>query len=197
MVKTVVFTALRLRGLKQIAPVAVLCLGLVLILAAGCRVVETVLPSAGEVDYSQTPEVGDLAPEFQLPNLEGQTVSLSELAGTPVLLVFWQNTCEVCHEVMPYVQKAFAERAGEGLAVLTISVRGEDYEVRRYLEEQHWSFPVLLDNDLEVAREYHVWGTPTLFFIDEEGIVQDKLSGPATEAEIDGMLDKIMPQGSD
>ena len=186
--------ALRGRRLKM-ASLATLSLVLFsMLIAAGCRIVEPVLPQTDGVDRSQPPEVGDLAPEFQLTNLEGQTISLSELADSPILLVFWQYTCHICHEVMPYIQEIFEENTDEDLEVITISVRGENYVVSQYMQEQNWSFPVLLDNDLAVVEKYRVWGTPTIFFIDRGHIIRDKLAGSTTESEIREKLSEILPE---
>ncbi len=63
---------------------------LVLILTTGLLIPGCSSPSKPG-DSAQTPQVGNLAPDFQLQNLDGQTVSLGNLRGRPVLINFWKN----------------------------------------------------------------------------------------------------------
>jgi cytochrome oxidase Cu insertion factor (SCO1/SenC/PrrC family) len=87
------------------------------LVTAGCRPTVTPIPQPEEPSSEVTPtpqpepssaegyEVGDRTPDFELPNLEGQIVSLGELKGKPILLVFWHFMCSTCYEEMPLVQE--------------------------------------------------------------------------------------------
>ena len=134
-----------------------------------------------------------LAPDFQLPNLEGQTISLSDLKGKPVLLNFWATWCGPCVSEMPYLQEIYDEWSGKGLMLLTIN-RGESSStVKGFMQKRNLSLPVLLDTELVVAQRYNIMGIPTTFFIDKDGIIQEKVIGAfPNKAEIEKRLSKIV-----
>ena len=140
---------------------------------------------------SQNPQLENLAPDFQLPDLDGQTVSLSDFRGRPVLLNFWASWCGPCRLEMPFIQEIFEDRewADKGLAILAINI-GESHDtVKDFMEGHGLSFPVLLDATKDVALEYNIRGIPATFFIDKNGIIQDmKIGAFSSKAEIEWRL---------
>ncbi len=143
---------------------------------------------------AEGPEVGKLAPDFQLENLEGQPISLSDLRGKPVLLNFWATWCPPCRAEMPYLQQLYEEWSDKGLEVLAIDIGESPSKVKEFLQSQGLSLPVLLDAKENVAREYNITGIPTTFFIDKDGTIQVKIIGafPSKEA-IENQLGSIIP----
>ena len=166
----------------------VLILGLLL---SGCG--STSGPSDGGTSTTGT-NVGDMAPDFQLQSLGGQSYSLSDLLGQPVMLNFWASWCGPCVHEMPYIQQIYDEWSGAGLVLLAINYGESSSEVRTFIESRGYSFPVLLDTSSGTGQEYRIMGIPTTFFIDGHGVIQDKVVGsfPNKEA-IEEHLDKIMP----
>jgi len=66
--------------------------------------------------------------------------------------------------------------------------------VTDFIEDNDYSFPVLLDTDFAVSLEYGVLGIPMTYFIDKDGVIQGKkIGGFLDTAEIEGYLDTIMP----
>ena len=64
--------------------------------------------------------------------------------------------------------------------------------VTQFMQTNNLSFPVLLDIDGSVALDYSVFGIPTTFFIDGNGIIKDKKLGPFNStAEIESSISKI------
>jgi len=143
---------------------------------------------------SQAPQVGKLAPDFQLPNLEGQSISLSDFRGNPVLINFWASWCSPCIYEMPFIQEVYEEWSGQGLVVLAIN-KGESLStVNDFMQSGNFSFPVLLDINQYVALEYNARSIPTTFFIDKDGMIQAIKVGPfLSKAEIEMMLSAIIP----
>lgn len=108
-------------------------------------------------------------PNFTLPDLEGQMVTLSEFKGQrPVLLVFWATWCPYCKEEMPNLM-ALKEKYGDRLQILAIDIQESRQKVASYASGQNFNFPVLLDEEGEVAEQYGVAGVPTLVLIDKDG----------------------------
>lgn len=113
-------------------------------------------------------KVGAPAPSFELPSLEGPSVSLDQLraAGKPVLLVSVDLGCGPCTSLTPEVAEWQREHAGAlTVAVLT---RGSAEANRRKLEP-HGISKVLLQKGQEVAEQYEAVATPSAVLIDAEG----------------------------
>ena len=137
--------------------------------------------------------VGSKAPDFTLPNIDGESVSLSDLEGHPVLINFWRINCTPCRQEMPHLEAVYEERQGE-LVMLNINTGDDASSIKQFLQNNGLSLSVLLDIDITVARQYAVPGTPTAFFIDREGIIKAKVIGPfPSKAAIDSRLSEIMP----
>ncbi len=164
---------------RMLTGAVVLILTLVLLIA-GCS--------------SPTPQVGKQAPDFQLPNLEGQAISLSDFRGKPVFLNFWATWCPPCRFEMPLIQAIFEESADTGLIVLAIDIGEAPSRVKDYIQSGNFSFPVLLDTNQDIALEYNVRAIPTTFLIDKDGIIQEiKVGAFSNMIEINRSLAKIIP----
>lgn len=138
--------------------------------------------------------VGEPAPDFKLENLDGQSTSLSDFRGKTVLLNFWATWCPPCVSEMPYLQQVYEGWSEKGLAVLAINIGENPTEVKGFLQAHNLSLPVLLDTKENAARKYNITGIPTSFFIDSDGIIQQKIIGAFPSKEvIETHLNKIMP----
>lgn len=122
--------------------------------------------------------VGDRAPDFQLQDLEGNEVSLSSLRGNPILLNFWATWCPPCRLEMPFIQEVYQEWTDKGLVILAIDMGESTATVREFMQNNNYTIPVLLDTRRVVSQKYNVTAIPTTFFIDRNGVIQDKLIGP-------------------
>lgn len=152
-----------------------------------------VIPAAQEPPEGE-PQIGSLAPDFQLQDLNGETVSLSDLRGSPVILNFWATWCGACRSEMPYLQQVYDEWQGQGLVILTISLREPSTTVADFMQTNNLSFPVLLDINDDVRQMYIVSGIPTTFFIDEDGIIQAiEVYSFSSVQQIEDYLSEIMP----
>jgi peroxiredoxin len=116
--------------------------------------------------------IGEPAPEFTLPDLDGAPVSLDDYRGSPVLLNFFATWCAPCRLEMPHLQAAYEEHAAEGLVVLAIDLQESPELVRGYMDELGLTFPAVLDSDSVVSlSKYRVGTLPTSVLIDREGEV--------------------------
>ena len=148
---------------------------------AGCSSAET------------APEVGKLAPDFQLSNLEGQSVSLSDFRGQPVLVNFWATWCGPCRYEMPFLQRIHEEQGANRLVVLGINLGESPGEVSEFMGEFGLTFTTLLDSGQDVALMYNVRSIPTTLLIDENGVIRDRKVGAfTTMKELETILGKVM-----
>ena len=141
----------------------------------------------------QVAQVGMPAPNFQLKNLNGQSVSLSNLQGKPIVINFWATWCSPCTYEMPYLQQIYDEESAKGLLVLAINIGESSAKVRQFIESNGFSFPVLLDTKRDVAQDYNIQYIPSTFFIDKYGIIQEKIIGAfPSKIAIEENLSKII-----
>ena len=170
-----------------------LTLILVLILTTGLLLTGCSSPSTVGMPV-QAPQVGNLAPDFQLSNLEGQSISLSDFRGSPVLINFWATWCPPCREEMPFIQEIYEEWLDKRLVLLAVDIGESPDTVESFMQSYNLSFPVLLDTNQDVALEYNIRYIPTTFLIDEDGIIQVvKVGAFSSTAEIEKNLSKIIP----
>lgn len=130
--------------------------------------------------------IGRTAPDFELTDLDGQPVRLSDLRGRAVLLNFWQTTCAPCVREMPAFEEFAQFQGPQGTAVLAVSFSETADMVRDFLNDLGVSgVPVALDPDAVVRRQYSVQGIPMTFVIDAEGVVRYVKLGEMTVDEME------------
>jgi peroxiredoxin len=113
-------------------------------------------------------KAGTLAPEFRLPRIDGGELSLTDLKGRRVLLVFSDPDCGPCEELAPRLQEIHLQRPD--LQVLVVSRR--DAEANRAKAELlGLTFPIVLQRQWEVSLKYAMFATPIAYLIDEQGII--------------------------
>lgn len=124
-------------------------------------------------------EKGDLAPDFELETIAGETVKLSDFRGQKVLLNFWATWCPPCRAEMPDMQR-FHEDYDDAV-ILAVNLRETETSasnVESFLEEYEITFDVLSDTDTVVANIYKAQALPTSYLIDTEGKIHNIAIGP-------------------
>lgn len=134
--------------------------------------------SAIPVTTNQGPEIGATAPDFTLSTLDGKNVQLSNLKGKKIMLNFWTTWCPPCKAEMPDIQKFYTE-AGDEIEILAVNI-DTSYDVAGFVDDMKINFPVLLDKDGKVMKMYRILTIPTTYFIDKNGVIQNKIIGAMT-----------------
>ena len=119
------------------------------------------------------------APDFELKDIYGKPVRLSQFKGKPILINFWATWCGPCKEELPSMQRLHdASRQNGGIQILAVSIDRFNLEkVNDYVKELNLTFPVLLDKDRQARKSYFVRGLPTSYLVDAEGKLQGFISG--------------------
>jgi peroxiredoxin len=138
------------------------------------------------------PRVGQEAPDFSLPDLNGKLVKLSELRGQPVLINFWATWCIPCKQEMPAIDAAYQAHKDQGFTVLAIEIEEPADEVTQYVQDLKLTFTPLLDRDPRVFDRYGVRAMPSSFFIDRQGKVSAVHFGPLTNQQLEDNLQAIL-----
>lgn len=132
------------------------------------------------------------APKFSLVDLTGKKISLESLKGKIVIIDFWATWCGPCKASFPGMQKAVNKFANDpNVKFLFIntwenSVEDKKKNAQDFINQNKYTFHVLLDNDNKVIDSYKVDGIPTKFIIDQNGNIRFKAVG------FDGNDDKLV-----
>jgi len=110
------------------------------------------------------------APDFDLKNLDGERVRLSDLRGHPVLLSFWASWCGPCRRELPGLVNIYSQYRDKGLVVLGVNDEGKG-TARKFADKTNLNFPVLDDSGSKAHHQYRVRAIPSVFLIDSEGKV--------------------------
>lgn len=97
---------------------------------------------------------GTVAPDFELPALDGKPLRLAQLRGRFVVLHFAATWCPFCNAELPHLvalDKAYADR---GVQVLIVDIKESRRAAERWARKGSVTFPVLLDDDGKVAARY-------------------------------------------
>jgi peroxiredoxin len=124
-----------------------------------------------------------LAPDFTLPDTEGNQVRLSQFRGKTVILNFWTTTCQPCLEEMPSLADlAKIVRTRKDVVVLTVSTDVTKEiavsALQTLLHEPKPPFPILLDPESTVVHDKY--GTklfPETWIIDPKGVIRARFDG--------------------
>lgn len=120
---------------------------------------------------------GQIAPDFELTTLDGDTVKLSDYKGKRVMLNFWATWCPPCRVEMPDMQKFHEDKDIVILAVNLSETESNTEKVQAFIDERDLTFPVLLDEETEVADQYQIQPIPSSFLIDSDGRIHNKAFG--------------------
>jgi len=133
---------------------------------------------------------GQAAGDFTLPDLDGHKHSLRDHRGSVVLLDFWATWCGPCRIQMPNVDKLQHEFKRKGLVVYAINQGEGSEKARQYLQKNKYTTTTLLDQRIEVGRQYKVAGIPTLVVIGRDGKIVAHFVGVRPEATLREALKK-------
>ena len=161
---------------------------------------------AGEDSSEEESGAGDAAGEvvpavdFALTDQYGETHRLEDYKGKTIFLNFWATWCPPCKAEMPDIQEIYEtyDTEGEdalvvlGVATPSMGQEGTEEEIRTFLEENGYTYPVLMDTEGELFGAYGVYSLPTTFMIDREGNVFGYVSGMLTKDMMESIIKQTM-----
>lgn len=164
------------------------------ILLVGLTIALTGLVAACTEEPEADIEMGNIAPDFTLQAIDGESLSLSDFLGKKIILNVWVVGCKGCVDEMPHFQEVFDKWSHDELAIVAINIdTAESTEaVKEFVNSQGLTFPVLLDPNGQVSEDYGRFGAPTTFFIDGKGILKEIEHGAfRSPDEIENILDSL------
>ncbi len=139
---------------------------------------------------------GKVAPDFELKDLDGKSVRLSDLKGKAVLLNFWATWCPPCKEEIPWFVDFQKQYGPQGLQIVGVSMdEAKPETIAKFAAEMHMNYPVLVGTD-HVADLYGgVEALPTSFYIGRDGKIAKTVFGLASHHEVEENIRAALGQG--
>ena len=138
----------------------------------------------------------EIAIDFTLKDQYGNEHTLSGYRGKTIFLNFWGTWCPPCRGEMPYIQEIYNEYGENsnniiilGVAAPNLGREGSEEEIVSFLEENNYTFPVVMDFGGELVYKYGIGGFPTTFIINEDGEVVNKIVGAMDKENMKIMIE--------
>jgi len=146
------------------------------------------------IDTESGLEKNELAPDFELTTLTGETVRLTDYRGKKVILNFWATWCPPCKVEMPFMESYYGKyKESENVEILAVNMtnmeRGRSKTVQGFVDEHKLTFPILMDEDGGVTELYKVLAYPTTFIINADGVITDRGNWSLDEEVIKELVD--------
>ena len=145
-----------------------------------------------EITDEEGIELGNIAPDFELETLEGDTVKLSDYRGEKVIVNFWATWCPPCRDEIPDFKELYEKEDVEILALNMGETKDKLEMVEEFVyDEFEMDFPVLKEESGDLMDEYNVFAFPTSYMIDPDGHIQYVRPGAMDYDEMKEQLDKM------
>jgi cytochrome c biogenesis protein CcmG/thiol:disulfide interchange protein DsbE len=126
-------------------------------------------PPMGQAQGSGFTRLDRMAPALLLPSLSGSgTVSITKLAGKPIVLNFWASTCGVCKSETPALASV-ARTLGGKVTFVGIDSVDQHGPAMAFITKYHVTYPIGFDPQGTMAIKYGVIGLPVTFFLSPSG----------------------------
>ena len=162
---------------KSVLTVALLSVAITLM--AACTSKPKADNPAPAVEAVEVAAEGELAPDFELPTLQGTTTKLSSLRGKYVVLDFWGSWCIWCIRGIPHMKEAYAKYKDK-MEILGVDCRDTEEKWRAAVDEHQLPWlQVRCPNDQlqALAAQYSIEGFPTKIVIDPQGKIAKIIVG--------------------
>jgi len=162
----------------------------VAIAAAGCGGAPASAPASSP---SAPAAASKMAPDFELKDLDGKIVRLSDSKGTVRLLDFWATWCAPCREEIPMFRELAAAYGPKGFNLVGIAMDDEGLPVvKPFVEQNKLTYATLLGNEA-VAKSYGpLVGFPSKFLIDREGRIVASWVGPVPREVLEQKIQSLL-----
>lgn len=141
---------------------------------------------------------GSRAQSFNAYTLDGKAISLDEMRGKVVVMMFWSTKCAICHAEIPKLNKIADKYAGQDVTFLGVTMNNEAI-VNDYLRKRPFNFTIV-PNGLGVLMQYADkdsagrinMGFPSYFIVSQNGQVTQKSNGWDKTGKIDQEIGRLL-----
>ncbi len=170
-----------------------LIFAVIILIFAGCSNSEAQKESKKSSNEKQTEtQTIKKMPEFELKNIDGETVSSDDFDNKVLLVDFWATWCPPCRKEIPGFINLYEKYKDKGVEIIGISLDKDMDKLESFVDENKINYTVLIGNK-EIADAFGgIQGIPTTFIIDRNGNVEFKQVGLASEKKFEEELKKVL-----
>jgi thiol-disulfide isomerase/thioredoxin len=143
--------------------------------------------------------VGKPAPEIEGKDLEGRPLKLSDRRGKVVLLSFWETSCFPCMKFVPHERALVDRLRDKPFVLLGVNCDTDDEAVKNAVVKHKITWPSFRNKRGEgptISAAWDIIGLPTLFLLDDQGIIRKRWVGPPTPEELNRAVDELIDKAA-
>jgi peroxiredoxin len=146
--------------------------------------------------YLNAASAADKAPDFQLPQIKGGTVQLSDYRGSVVYVDFWATWCPPCRESFPWMESMHQRYQDLGLEIVAISLDQKSDLIETFLKSHKASFTILQDAEGGAAEAFKVKGMPSSYLVDRKGNIRLRHAGfnDGDKADLESQIKQLLTE---
>ena len=126
-------------------------------------------------------------------NYEANSKEWKYLGDKPCIIDFWATWCPYCLKEMPAIEAFYHDYQGKDFTVLALSTDNSEQDVRNYLKDRHYTFPIAMSEGSSTLFG-EVKQIPTSFIIDKHGVIRHKVSGQVYYGRIKELVEPLLEQ---
>ena len=132
------------------------------------------------------------APPFTVHLLDGGTLSLADLKGTPVILLFWAPWCPTCNGEAPGWERAYRQLRGKRIQIVGLGLLDTKPAVEAFVRKYHLTFPNAYDDNGRIAKTYGFTVQPYWAVISKDGVLVRAEYGPASAQALEAQIEELV-----
>lgn len=138
-------------------------------------------------------KIGAPLPAASLPSLDGAMVELpATMKGKVIVLLFWAEGCKYCERGMPEIEAMYERLKAQGYEFVTVQVGGGRSASEELQKKFGLTFRMLYDSKSDIIKPYGIAGVPTMFVVDRQGAVREKVLGGLEAATLQELVQKYL-----
>jgi len=131
---------------------------------------------------------------FELENLLGEKINLSDYKGKPLLIDFWSSWCGPCIKEAKILSEAEKEWKFRGIEFIGIAVWDNQNQINQFIENYDIQYDIVIDKNGYTAVDFGVIAVPEKFFVRSDGSFAFKVNGPNNKKSLDAYLSRLLDE---
>ena len=144
------------------------------------------------------PTIGSFAPDFSISLYKeyqaglSPSIKLSDLKGKVVVVNFWASWCVECRKESDTLEATWREYRDRGLIILGVDYLDNQAPAYQYLQSYDTTYPIGIDLQEKISRQYRITGVPETFIIDKNGVVRKTVIQALTKQELVSTVEALL-----
>jgi DsbE subfamily thiol:disulfide oxidoreductase len=141
-------------------------------------------------------EVSQPLPVLAGEDLHGQSLSTEDFAGQVLVINAWATWCDPCEEEQPALVRVARRYDDDGVRFVGIDHQDQSAAALEWVRAYDVPYPSFSDRAGGFAAKLGYFGLPDTYIVDESGTIRFVITGPTTEGQLSGLLDRVIAEGS-